>query len=137
MPGFSSSSRVALSSGIAPLPWTKTNLASADEQPKPVSSCSQDLRERERGAPGLQRWLRAATEPAEAISLEKGSGIFVTPGCHPVRPGSSEVCWEGRAMLGLLLTLQFREETHGSNLAPLLSHQCYVPLERHKWPRQL
>ena len=35
-------------------------------------------------------------------------------------------------MLGLLLTVQFGEETHGSNLELLLSQQCYIPFERHK-----
>lgn len=35
-------------------------------------------------------------------------------------------------MLRLLLMLQFRQETHGSNLELLLSHQCYIPFKRHK-----
>lgn len=35
-------------------------------------------------------------------------------------------------MLRLLLTVQLREEAQGSNLELLLSHQCYIPFERHK-----
>ncbi|EOA93761.1 hypothetical protein Anapl_17557 [Anas platyrhynchos] len=58
-------------------------------------------------------------------SSKRKVGVFVTPGCPPVRRSSCEVCQEGCAMLVLLLllTAQFRERTEGSNLELLLRHQ--------------